>query len=71
MKTNKIAMGLIAFLAAGAAFADGGATVAFTPPALDFSAITAWVGGAVAVGVLGTAVAFKGIDLGKRGIRKV
>jgi len=37
--------------------------------AVDFSSVAAWVG-TVGVAVIGITMAFKGIDLGKRGVKK-
>lgn len=37
--------------------------------AVDFTTVAAWVG-ATGVLIIGIAMAFKGIDLGKRGIKK-
>lgn len=37
--------------------------------AVDFATVLTWVG-ATGVAVIGIAMAFKGIDLGKRGVRK-
>lgn len=37
--------------------------------AVDFSSVVLWVTGA-GVAIIGIAMAFKGIDLGKRGVRK-
>ena len=37
--------------------------------AVDFSAVATWVGLA-GVAVIGITMAFKGIDLGKRGVKK-
>lgn len=37
--------------------------------AVDFSSVAVWVGTA-GVAIIGIAMAFKGIDLGKRGVRK-
>lgn len=51
------------------AFAAG-EKVSFNPPDVDFSTILAWVTGVLAIGVIGICVAFKGIDLSKRGINK-
>lgn len=72
MKTfslKKVAGVLVATVVAAPAFADT-TSVAFTAPSLDFTAVSAWVGGALAAGVIGIAVSFKGIDLAKRGIKK-
>lgn len=37
--------------------------------AVDFSTVATWVGTA-GVAIIGIAMAFKGIDLGKRGVKK-
>jgi len=37
--------------------------------AVDFSTVATWVGSA-GVAIIGIALAFKGIDLGKRGVKK-
>lgn len=37
--------------------------------AVDFTTVLAWVGG-VGVTIIGITMAFKGIDLGKRGVKK-
>lgn len=37
--------------------------------AVDFSTVATWVG-AIGVAVIGITMAFKGIDLGKRGVKK-
>lgn len=37
--------------------------------AVDFNTVATWVAG-VGVAVIGIAMAFKGIDLGKRGVKK-
>lgn len=37
--------------------------------AVDFSTVATWVGSA-GVSIIGIALAFKGIDLGKRGVKK-
>ena len=37
--------------------------------AVDFSSVATWVGTA-GVAIIGIAMAFKGIDLGKRGVKK-
>jgi len=37
--------------------------------AVDFSTVATWVG-TVGVALIGIAMAFKGIDLGKRGVKK-
>jgi hypothetical protein len=37
--------------------------------AVDFTTVSAWVGG-IGVTVIGITMAFKAIDLGKRGVRK-
>lgn len=37
--------------------------------AVDFTTVAAWVG-VTGVAVIGIAMAFKGIDLGKRGVKK-
>jgi hypothetical protein len=36
---------------------------------VDFSSVAAWVGVA-GLAIIGIAMAFKGVDLGKRGVRK-
>ena len=38
--------------------------------AVDYTGIAVWVGVA-GVAIIGIAMAFKGVDLGKRGVRKV
>ena len=62
----KVVTGTTLVLFTGAAMADG-----FTAPDIDFASITAWVGGALLLGVVGVALAMKGIELAKRGINKV
>ncbi len=37
--------------------------------AVDFTAVTTWVGVA-GLAIIGIAMAFKGVDLGKRGVKK-
>ena len=37
--------------------------------AVDFTTVAAWVG-ATGVAIIGITMAFKGIDLGKRGVKK-
>lgn len=63
---TKTVAALLPMFVAGAAMADG-----FTAPDIDFAAITTWVGGALLLGVVGVALAMKGIELAKRGISKV
>lgn len=37
--------------------------------AVDFTTVATWVGG-IGVAIIGITMAFKGIDLGKRGVKK-
>jgi len=37
--------------------------------AVDFTGVAIWVG-AAGIAIIGIAMAFKGVDLGKRGVRK-
>lgn len=37
--------------------------------AVDFTTVAAWVG-TVGVAIIGITMAFKGVDLGKRGVKK-
>lgn len=67
----KLALGASALALSGVAAAQSTSTDPFAAlfAAVDFSTVAAAVGG-MGIAVIGIALAFKGIDLVKRGVRK-
>ncbi|ATG21787.1 hypothetical protein CO705_17810 [Ralstonia pickettii] len=68
-KLGAATVGAVAGVAATSAHAAGNTAFDTISAAVDFSSVGTWVG-VIGVAIIGIVMAFKAIDLGKRGVKK-